>query len=123
MATEGFTLADAERLERECEIRLRCLDVAGNDLLQRPPATGRAARHLVINVTLHDNHGWASLPVDPPAVTAVIGYDTHTDRALELAGKMPDAEKSERATTKAILDYVASSIPRGTRAWLCGAEL
>ena len=123
MATEGFTLADAERLERECEIRLRCLDVAGNDLLQRPPATGRAARHLVINVTLHDNHGWASLPVDPPAVTAVIGYDTHTERALELAGKMLDAEKSERATTKAILDYVASSIPRGTRAWLCGAEL
>lgn len=125
MATAGFTLADVERLERECEIRLRCLDVAGSDLLQRPPATGRAARRLVIDVILHDHHGWASLPVDPPAVTTVIGYDTHTEQALELAGKAHpnDAEKAERATTAALLDFAAKSIPRGTRAWICGAEI
>jgi len=126
MSTEGFTLADTERLERDCEVRIRCLDVAGNDLLpDRPPATGRAARHLVVNVTLHDNHGWASLPVDPPAITTVRGYDDATEQAIELAGKTHpnDAEKVERAVTDALLDFVATSIPRGTRAWLCGGEL
>ena len=124
MATAGFTLADAERLERDCEIRLRCLDVAGNDLLpDRPPARGRAARHLSINVTLHDNHGWAEMPIDPPQVKKVVSYDAGTERALAAAREIPDAEKAERASTKALLDFVAKEIPLGTRSWLCGTEV
>ena len=116
MSTQGFTLADVARLERDCEIRLQCLDVAGNNLLERPPATGRAARHLVVNVTLHDHHGWSSLPVDPPAITTVVGFDEDTERALEVAGKIANAEKA--AATSAPLNFVSAKIPRGTRSWI-----
>ena len=123
MSAQGFTLADVQRLERDCEIRLQCFDAAGNNLLKRPPATGRAARHLVVNVTLHDHHGWSSLPVDPPAITTVVGFDEDTERALEVAGKIADAEKADRASTAALLNFVAAKIPRGTRSWICGTEL
>ena len=123
MSTQGFTLADVQRLERDYEIRLQCFDTAGNKLLKQPPATGRAARHLVVNVTLHDHHGWSSLPVDPPAITTVVGFDEDTERALEVAAKIADAEKADRASTAALLNFVAAKIPRGTRSWICGAEL
>ena len=123
MASAGFTLADAERLERACEIRLRCLDVAGNDLLPRPPATGRAARHQLVNVTLHDHHGWAQLPVDPPKIERILAYDDETERALALSSKLLDSEKAERASTKALLDFVSKEVPQGTRMWMCGSEI
>ena len=118
MATAVFTLADVERLERDCEIRLQRIDVSGNNLLERPPVTGRAARHLVINVTLHDHHGWSSLPVDPPAITTVVVFEDDTERALEVAAKIGDEEKAERAATSALLNFVATKIPRGTRSWI-----
>ena len=125
IAARGFTLDDVARLERDCEIRIRCRDAAGKDLLeQRPAPTGRAARHALIEVGLHDNHGWADLPTAPPKITEVATYDDRvTNASLAAAAQIADPAAQEAATTNALLDFVARVIPRGTRTWLIGAEL
>jgi len=66
-----------------------------------------------ISARLHDISQWASLSVDPPDCDHVIGHDTHTGRALELADTMPDAVTYERMTHKTAYQ-LPRSIPRGT---------
>ena len=123
IAERGFTLDDVGSLEHACEIRLRCRDLAGNDLLERPASTGRAARHQVIDVTLDDNHGWANRPLNPPKITSVLSYDNRTAEALESANALQGEMQQQEATTLALLDFVARDVPKGTRTWMAGQEV
>ena len=123
----GFTLRDIEAFEKDCEIRLLCMSATGADMT--PPGLGlkrtaRANRWLEVRVILHDHHGFADLPDDPPKVSAVVTFDSEAEAAFEKAREIKDSLERARAVDAAALAFYGRAIPRGKgRAWVVGSEL
>lgn len=113
VAKGGFKQQDLEMVETKLEIRLDVRDVLGNMLWEsRKKRRGVGAKHKLVEIVVHDEHGWSEMPNRPPMESKedprplddiAEGELKALDEKLK-ARKILDVEKVEAETEKRMLE-------------------